>query len=300
MKEYQSYPLLKKGDHIRILCTARSVEAKDLNLATQWVESLGYQVSLGNTIGKQHHQYGGSNKERLEDFMDALKDDSVNAIWIARGGYGTVKIVDSIDMDVLKGSNKLLIGYSDVTHLHGLWQQHGLRSLHTFMPRELEEKADEVKISWKKAVEGSRQEFVIPNHQNLKSETINAPVVGGNLSVLVSMLGSPTFPNVDGHFLFLEDLDELRYHIDRMMTVLKRAGKLAHLKGLIIGGFTDIRDHETPFGKTVEEIINEHTTDYDYPVIYNFPAGHVVDNYSFVLGKQTNVIIETDKIFISQ
>lgn len=300
MKTYQPYTALKKGDHIRILCTARSVETEDLHPARQWLQSMGFEVSYGNTIGKKHHQYGGSNEERISDFINALKDPDVDAIWIARGGYGTVKTVDHIDLNVLKGSNKLLMGYSDVTHLHGLWQQQGLQSLHTFMPRELNEKTEAVRTSWQDAIFGKSQSFEIPNLHNLEPKTITAPMVGGNLSVLVSMLGSATFPQVEGHFLFLEDLDELLYHIDRMMTVLKRAGKLAHIKGMVVGGFTDMRDHETPFGKTVEEIILEQTEEYDYPVIFNFPAGHLVDNFSFVLGKETTIKIEPDNITLSQ
>ncbi|PRP67865.1 S66 peptidase family protein [Nonlabens agnitus] len=300
MKAYQPFPSLCEGDHIRILCTARSVEAVDLQPATEWLSSLGFQVSLGKTIGNKDHQYGGTNEKRLHDFMDALKDENVNAIWIARGGYGTVKIVDQIDLNVLNGKNKLLIGYSDVTHLHGLWQCNGLQSMHAFMPREIGEKSKAVRESFQYAATQSPQNYTIPNTQHLKPVTLKAPIVGGNLSVLVSMLGSATFPELDGHFLFIEDLDELLYHVDRMVTVLSRAGKLAHLKGLIVGGFTDIKDHDTPFGKTVEEIIQEHTADYSYPVIYGFPAGHVVDNYSFVLGKDITVAIKKENITISQ
>jgi len=268
--------------------------------AIGWLKSQAYKVSLGKTIGKQHHQYGGTDSERLQDFQEALADPSVDALWIARGGYGSIKIVDDIDMSVLQGGNKLLLGYSDVTNLHGLWQRYGLQSVHCFMPQELHEKSEEVLRSWSRVVTGESQSLTFANTDGLSEATITAPVVGGNLSVLISMLGSDTFPDVEGRILFLEDLDEYVYHIDRMLTTLKRSGKLDHLKALVIGGMTDMRDHEIPFGKNVREIIEEHTASFDYPVIFDFPAGHVVDNFTFVLGKPTTIHIQSLNISITQ
>ena len=300
MHSYQPITLLHKNDHIRILCTARIGSAKKLAPAIGWLRSLGYRVSLGKTVGKSHHQYGGTDQERLEDFQDALVDPDIHAIWIARGGYGSIKIVDEIDMSVLNGENKLLMGYSDVTNLHGLWQRNGLQSLHCFMPQEFPEKPEEILSSWTKTVTGVQQSFKLPNENKISNQTITAPLVGGNLSVLLSMLGSSTFPELDNHILFIEDLDEYLYHIDRLMTCLRRAGKLAHLKGLVVGGMTDMRDHEIPFGKTAHEIVLEHTKEYNYPVLFDFPAGHVVDNYSLVLGKSTTIKIENDSILITQ
>lgn len=300
MSEYLAFPLLQNNDHIRILCTARIASVEKLAPAIGWLKSQGFKVSLGKTVGKKHHQYGGTDQERLEDFQDALEDSSVNAIWIARGGYGSIKIVDAIDLSVLKKRNKLLLGYSDVTNLHGLWQTNGLQSVHCFMPQEYHEKSEEILRSWKRAVCGGEQSITIENLNNLPAQSITAPIVGGNLSVLLSMLGSTTFPEIKDHILFIEDLDEYLYHIDRLMTTLKRAGQLENLKALIVGGMTDLRDHEIPFGQTAEEIVTAHTENYNYPVIFNFPAGHVIDNFSFVLGKSTTIEIGSNNITVIQ
>jgi muramoyltetrapeptide carboxypeptidase len=300
MSDYLSFPPLQPNSHIRILCTARIASVEKLAPAIGWLKAQGYKVSLGKTIGKKQDQYGGSNEERLTDFQDALTDPNVNAIWIARGGYGTIKIVDDIDMSVLQGGNKLLLGYSDVTNLHGLWQRHGLQSVHGFMPEELHEKSEEVLRSWSRVVAGVSQSLTFENTRQLPETTITAPVVGGNLSVLLSMLGSSTFPDVAGHILFIEDLDEYLYHVDRMMTTLKRSGKLDNLKALIVGGMTDMQDHEIPFGKTIQEIMEEHTATFGYPVIFDFPSGHVIDNFTFVLGKPTTLDIQEKNITISQ
>lgn len=300
MQHYLEYPHLHLNSHIRILCTARYACSTKLAPAIGWLKSLGYNVSLGQTINNKHHQYGGSNEERLADFMEALKDPTVDAIWIARGGYGSVKIVDQIDMSVLQGKNKLLMGYSDITHLHGLWQCHGLQSMHTFMPLEFVDKTEEGLRSWRRSVGGLTQMVEIKNTTSIKHASITAPVIGGNLSVLVSMLGSPTFPVIDEHILFIEDVDELLYHLDRLLTTLKRADKLSKLAAIIVGGMSNMRDHDTPFGKSVENIIQEHTYSYDYPVIFDFPAGHIKNNNSFILGKSTTIIIYPETIVISQ
>ncbi|WP_194851698.1 S66 peptidase family protein [Nonlabens antarcticus] len=300
MPELLAFPTLELNSHIRILCTARIASIEKLAPAIGWLKSQGYKVSLGKTIGKKHHQYGGTDQERLEDFQEALEDPNVNAIWIARGGYGSIKIVDSIDLSVLNGNNKLLLGYSDVTNLHGLWQRNGLQSVHCFMPQEYYEKPEEVLRGWNRVVSGGKQSLTLENNQDLPAQSIIAPIVGGNLSVLLSMLGSSTFPDVEDHILFIEDLDEYLYHIDRLMTTLKRAGKLDNLKALLVGGMTDMRDHEIPFGQTVKEIISAHTGSCDYPVIFDFPAGHGIDNFSFVLGKSTAIDIRENNITISQ
>ncbi len=300
MNTYHSPIFLKPNSHVRILCTARLASAEKLQPARDWLHQMGYRSSLGNTIGKQHHQYGGTDEQRLEDFTAALKDPDVDAIWVARGGYGTVKIVDAIDRDLIYQSRKLLMGYSDVTHLHGLWQVHGLQSMHTFMPQEFKEKNTAVLDSWLAVARGNSQSVSIMNEHRLPPQKRSAPIVGGNLSVLASMIGSATFPSTEGAFLLLEDLDELLYHIDRLMTMLRRAGKLDRLAGLLVGGMTGMRDHDIKFGKNAHEIIHEHTAAFDYPVIYNVPTGHIKNNHSFMLGKSTTVDITKTSITITQ
>ncbi len=297
MREY-TYTGLKKNDHVRILCTARSAVQADLKPALELLESWGLRVSYGKTIGAINHQFGGTTSLRITDFQDALNDEDIDAIWIARGGYGTVQIIDDVDFSAFAKADfkKLIIGYSDVTVLHSHLQSLGISSLHNFMPLEFSDKAKDCVESFKKALLGQIQEIKITNKQRLQIQEIKAPIVGGNLSILYSLLGSNSFPVADGCFLFIEDVDEYLYHIERMMYGLKRAGHLDHLKGLIVGGMSDMRDHDIPFGKNAREIITDLTSSYNFPVIFNFPAGHIKDNRSLKLGVDVHISIQKEQI----
>lgn len=289
---------LSKGSQVRILCTARSAQKADLQLAQELLESWGLEVSFGKTIDAVHHQMGGTIALRIADFQEALDDETVDAIWIARGGYGTVQIIDDVDFNAFAkaDSKKLIIGYSDVTVLHSHLNTLGISSLHAFMPLELKDKPYETVDSFKKALLGKEQVITISNENGLQTQEITAPVVGGNLSILYSLLGSHSFPKTSGCFLFIEDIDEYFYHIERMIYGLKRAGHLENLKGLIVGGMSDMRDHEIPFGKNAQEIITDMTTDYDYPVIFNFPAGHIKDHRTIKLGEEMKVSLTEKQI----
>lgn len=298
---YLSIPYLKKNDHIRILCTARSAEENDLELARNLLESWNLRVSYGSTIGKKNHQFGGSKEERLADFQQAIDDPDVNAIWIARGGYGTVQLIDAVDFSAFaKAESTIIIGYSDVTLLHGKLQSQRFCSLHSFMPLELKNKPVSSVESLRKVLFGESQTVEIKNTFKIPEQIIKAPVVGGNLSILYSMLGSDTFPKTEDHILFIEDIDEYLYHIERMMYSLKRAGKLRNLKALLVGGMTDMNDHKIPFGKNAVEIIISLTEEYDFPVLFNFPSGHMMDNRSILLGKKMTIVIQTETIKFTQ
>jgi muramoyltetrapeptide carboxypeptidase len=293
---YKSASYLKKGDHIRILCTARSADEHQLQPAQKLLKSWGLQVSFGKTIGKKEHQFGGTKEERLADFQQAIDDPEIKAIWIARGGYGTVQLIDAMDFSAFaKAEPTTIIGYSDVTLLHGKLQSLGFSSVHSFMPLELKDKPDAGLESLRRTLFGESQILSIKNTFSLTSQVITAPIVGGNLSILYSLLGSDSFPKTEGHILFIEEIDEYLYHIERMMYSLKRAGKLEGLKALLVGGMTDMNDHEIPFGKNAEEIILSLTAGYDYPVIFNFPAGHIKDHRTLQLGKEIHLEI-TPKI----
>ena len=200
----------------------------------------------------------------------------------------------------MKVKSTVIIGYSDVTLLHGKLQSQGFASLHSFMPLELSKKPDSSIESLRKALFGESQTITIENSFHLPNQVIKAPVTGGNLSILYSMLGSDTFPETDGHILFIEDIDEYLYHIERMMYSLKRAGKLKNIKALLVGGMTDMNDHEIPFGKNAQEIILSLTESYDFPVIFNFPAGHIKDNRSLILGKEMTISITPASINFNQ
>jgi len=294
---YHLTPFLKLNDHIRILCTARSAQEKDLLPAQKLLESWGLQISYGNTIGKVKNQFGGTKEERLKDFQQAIDDPTIDVIWIARGGYGTVQLIDAVDFSAFaKAEPKTIIGYSDVTLIHGKLQSQGFVSIHSFMPLELIKKPDTSIESLRKILFGENQTVFLKNDFKLSEQFIKAPIIGGNLSILYSMLGSDTFPETKDHILFIEDIDEYLYHIERMMYSLKRAGKLKNLKALLVGGMTDMNDHEIPFGKTAQEIIIDITSCYNYPVIFNFPAGHVKDNHSLKLGAEIQLSIKKEHI----
>jgi muramoyltetrapeptide carboxypeptidase len=306
---YKSAAYLKKGDRIRILCTARSADERQLQPAQKLLESWGLQVSFGTTIGKKEHQFGGTKEERLADFQLAIDDPEIKAIWIARGGYGTIQLIDAIDFSAFTSASSArsekeepttIIGYSDVTLLHCKLQSLGFSSVHSFMPLELKNKPETSVESLRRTLFGESQILSIQNTFSLTSQVIGAPVVGGNLSILYSMLGSDTFPETTDHILFIEEIDEYLYHIERMMYSLKRAGKLDRLKALLVGGMTDMNDHEIPFGKNAMEIISSLTAGYDYPVIFNFPAGHRIDHRAIQLGKEMHIEITTDTINFTQ
>lgn len=297
----QHFPYLKPKDQVRILCTARSAQKADLLPAQQLLESWGLIVSYGTTIDAVDHQMGGNAALRASDFQEALDDDEVQAIWIARGGYGTVQIIDAVDYSAFAKANskKLIMGYSDVTVLHSHLQTLGIPSLHCFMPLELKTKPSSSIESFKSALLGEPQSVVIENNNALKPIEISAAITGGNLSILYSLLGSHSFPKTDGCILFIEDIDEYVYHIERMMYGLKRARHLENIKALIVGGMSDMRDHEIPHGKNAQEIITDLTAGYDYPVIFNFPGGHISDNRSLKLGVNLQLTIQKEQIIFT-
>jgi muramoyltetrapeptide carboxypeptidase len=283
---------LRQGDTIAIVCTARKVAIQELQPAIDLFENWGLNVVLGKTVSLEENQFAGSDDERAEDLQAMLNNKEIKAIVVARGGYGTVRIIDKIDFSIFKQYPKWLVGYSDITVLHSHVQRHcHIETLHAPMP-----------IGYDKNTETSLQNL----HQVLFNNTLqysfktvrpnisgNAEGVltGGNLSVLCSINGSISDIETDGKILFLEDLDEYLYHIDRMMMQLKRAGKLKKLKALLVGGFTEMKDNTVPFGKTAYEIIAEHVSEYDYPVAFNIYAGHINDNNPLIFGRKIKVNI---------
>ncbi|OYU94616.1 MAG: LD-carboxypeptidase [Bacteroidetes bacterium B1(2017)] len=279
---------LKKGDKVAITATARKVSSEEMKPAIQILESWGLKVIIPENLFLDENQFAGSDDIRSKTFQDLLNDPSIKAIFCARGGYGTVRMVDALDFDLFLETPKWVIGYSDITVLHAHIQKKlGYSSLHGPMP-----------INWQKdklhpeSLEHLRktlfegpQEIHIPKHPlNLREDDAEGTLIGGNLSVLYSILGSASDPNYDHKILFLEDLDEYLYHIDRMMQGLKRAGKLSNLEALVIGDMSDMKDNTVPFGKTAYEIIADNVKEYSYPVIFGWPAGHESRNLSLVMG----------------
>lgn len=284
-------PLLKANDEIRILTTARKVSLEEIQEAKKWLEVLGYRVSLGDSLGLEDHQYGGNDVERAEDFQAALDDDSVKAIWFARGGYGSVRVLEKINWDQFIQNPKWLIGFSDITIWHNLVNQfYGIQTLHALMPLTFPKASEEAKNLLAQNLSGSFPAITwSASSFNKGHQAIEAEIIGGNLSILYSLLGTKSGFNTNGKILFIEEIDEYLYHLDRMMMSLKLAGKLSGLKGLLVGGITDMKDNEIPFGKSYQEIILEHTADGDYPVYFDFPAGHVDDNRPLILNAKVKI-----------
>ncbi|MFK7900567.1 MAG: LD-carboxypeptidase [Cyclobacteriaceae bacterium] len=291
-------PLLKKSDKVIILSTARKVSREEMNLAKETMHSWGLELSEGINLYKEDYQFAGTDEQRLSDLQQALDDVSIKAIFFARGGYGTSRLVDQLDWAIFNQSPKWLVGFSDVTILHTIVNNHGVPSIHGTMPILFENKI--AVDSLKGVLFGGENKTEVKPHLFNRLGEATAPIVGGNLTLLIHGLGTPTEINTDGKILFIEEIDEYLYHIDRMILQLKRAGKLSQLKGLIVGGFSQMNDNPIPFGKLAYEIIQEHTAEYDYPVLYDFPAGHVEENQALILGKNTLLSVTEDSVSIEQ
>lgn len=292
---------LQVGDTIGITCPARKVALEEIQTAIQILESWGLKVVLGSTIGKADHQFGGTDKERLDDLQNMLNNPNIRAIIAARGGYGTVRIIDQLNFNTFMEQPKWLIGFSDFTYLHTVLNSNiGIETLHGIMPITFEKSTPEALESLRNSLFGESLEYHFSYNKLNRLGTIEGEIVGGNLSILYSLLGTKTIVNTSNSILFIEDLDEYLYHIDRMMMALKRANKLSNLRGLIVGGMTEMKDNTIPYGKTAEEIILEHVAEYNYPVCFDFPAGHIEDNRSIVLGKRAKLIVQKDKCIFSQ
>ena len=283
-------PYLQKGDTVAILATARKHIVKSMQPTIDLLESWGLHVVIGKSIGLEENQLAGSDEQRAADLQEQLNNPNIKAIWCARGGYGTVRVVDLIDFTAFKKSPKWLVGFSDVTVLHNHLNTMGYKSIHGIMPISLAKASKEAIESLRLSLFGQPLQYAIDPHPMNRLGKATGQLVGGNLSILYSVLGSPSAIDCTDKILYIEDLDEYLYHIDRMMMNLKRNGCLESLKGIIVGSMTDMKDNDIPWGKNALEIVQDVTKQYNIPVIFNFPAGHIHDNRALILGN--NVTIE--------
>ncbi|MCM2302883.1 MAG: LD-carboxypeptidase [Flavobacteriaceae bacterium] len=281
---------LQKGDSVAIISTARKISLDEIKPAIELLETWGLKVVVGKTIGLENNQFAGTLQERIDDLQDVLDDATIKAIWCARGGYGTVQLIDKIDFSIFKKNPKWIIGYSDITVLHAHIHNFGIETLHATMPINISKNSEDAKESLKNALLGNQLYYEFPSHQLNISGKPNGEIIGGNLSVLYSLLGSKSSINTKNKLLFLEDLDEYLYHIDRMLQNLKRNGYFENVSGIIVGGMTQMRDNDIPFGKTAEEIILEIVKPYNIPVIFGAPFGHLDDNRTLIFGRNAQLI----------
>ena len=290
---------LQKGDTVAIVCTARKFSLEEVVESKQLLESWGLRVVLGSTIGKDSYQLGGTDEERAADFNAQLRNKEVKAIWCARGGYGTVRVIDKIDFRPLIAQPKWVIGFSDVTVLHSHIHNLGIQTIHGIMAFSVAKALPESIASFKSALFGEAIEYTIPGNTANKKGYGKGVLVGGNLSILYSLCGSASSIATKGKILFIEDLDEYLYHVDRMMYNLKRNGMLSGLSGLVVGGMTDMHDNTIPFGFDARQIILDVTKEYDYPIIFDFPAGHGVCNVALYLGEEVELNVGEDEVSLS-
>lgn len=281
---------LKKGDKIGIVACARKVSLDEISEAIDVFKSWGLEVIFGKNLFNQQDQFSGSDAERAEDLQKMFDDPAVKAVICARGGYGTMRIVDKIDFAKFIEHPKWMIGFSDITVLHAHIHNLGIETLHAKMLLNIN-KDKESTETLRKALFGEFLNYTV--HPNVLNRAGNAAgeLIGGNLSLMYALTGSVSEMNTKGKILFLEDLDEYLYHIDRMMISLKRAGKLKGLGGLVIGGMTDMKDNAIPFGKTAEQIIMAAVKEYDYPVCFDFPAGHIDRNLALIFGRKVDLAV---------
>ena len=283
-------PYLQKGDTVAILATARKHIVKSMQPTIDLLESWGLHVVIGKSIGLEENQLAGTDAQRAADLQEQLDNPNIKAIWCARGGYGTVRVVDLIDFTQFKKHPKWLVGFSDVTVLHNHLNTMGYKSIHGIMPISLAKATPEAIETLRLSLFGQPLQYAIDSHPMNRLGKASGELVGGNLSILYSLLGSPSAIDCKDKILYIEDLDEYLYHIDRMMMNLKRNGCLESLKGIIVGSMTDMKDNDIPWGKNALEIVQDVTKKYDIPMIFNFPAGHIHDNRALILG--SNVTLE--------
>ncbi len=292
---------LQPGATVAIAAPARKISRAETASAVQLLEQHGFNVFYDDRLFAEENQFAGSDELRADYFQSLLDNLEVKAIWCARGGYGSVRIIDRLDFSNFVKNPKWICGYSDVTVFHSHLHRHfDVATLHSTMPvnvhaGEEESAANRTLIS---ALRGETLRYEIPVHPLNRPADVCAPVVGGNISMLYSLLGSPSDLDTEGKILFLEDLDEYLYHIDRMMANLDRNGKLRSVAALLVGHLSDMHDNTIPFGKTAEEIVSEYAGKNSVPVIFNFPAGHLPDNRAIRMGCPMRISYQQSKITI--
>ena len=303
-------PYLAPGDTIGITCPSGFITEKEIQPAVEQIQSWGYKIRVGTTVGKRDFSFGGTDEERTKDFQDMIDDPGVKAILCARGGYGVVRIIDQIDFSIFKKHPKWVIGFSDITVFHNhLHSQFGAATIHSKMCNSFPDdwsKAEPIQVetilSLKKVLSGEIMGYECPPDNRNREGMAEGQLVGGNLTMIATLAATASDISTEGKILFVEDVGEPLYNIDRLFCHLKRTGKLSHLKALIIGGFTSIKPDtpEETFGRTVHEIVWEKIKEYNYPVCFGFPVGHQKNNYALKCGVKHRLTVQSDKVVLQE
>jgi muramoyltetrapeptide carboxypeptidase len=294
-------PFLAAGQRVAIVAPARKISTAEIEFARQTLQGWGLEVVLGESIDAAHHQFAGDDTLRRRDFQRQLDDPSIRAILCARGGYGTARLLDELDFTQFAKSPKWIAGFSDITVLHSHLLQLGYQSIHGVMPVLFGQEGGAAALaSLHAALFGGPLACEAPPHPLNRPGTATGELVGGNLSLLQTITGTASQASFAGRILFLEDLDEYLYHIDRMLLHLHRSGQLAGLAGLAVGHFSQMRDNTVPFGQTAYEIIDHYARRYGFPVGYNFPTGHEPENLALVVGRPATLTVAATGSTLSQ
>ena len=288
-------PHLKKGDKIAITCPAKKL-LNPMTYAITLLQSWGLEVILGETVDASYHQFAGDDDLRARDLQRFIDDDDIKAIIAARGGYGTIRMIDKVNFSRFAANPKWLVGFSDITVLHAhLYTNYRVQTIHGQMPVNIPDASTHSLETLRKALFGEELSYTFNSHALNRTGEASGILIGGNLSLLAAISGSVSDLDYKGKIVFIEDVGEYLYSVDRMVRSLNRAGKLQHLAGLMVGGFSEIKDNDIPFGQTVPEIIMEVVADYNYPVCFDFPAGHIPNNCSLIFGKTISLSVNNQQ-----
>ena len=291
---------LKAGDTVAIVAPSGILKNRtdEVQQAQALLKSWGLHTVVGTHVFSKANHFAGTDDERCEDLQHALDNPKISAIWCARGGYGTVRILDKLDFTTFKNHPKWLIGYSDITALHNQIHNEGVESLHAIMCVSLPKDETEIKTSissFKDALFGQSMRYALKGSTYNKTGKTSGPLVGGNLTMLHTMLGSKTSIDTTGKILFIEEIGEYKYHIDRMLQSMKRAGYFDNCKGILVGDMSKMRTNTTLWGTSVEQLILDALADYDIPIAFNMPAGHEKENRAMILGRTIDLVVDKEQ-----
>lgn len=303
-KTLKQPPYLKAGDTVAIVAPSGILKNRtgEIEQAKALLKSWGLHAIVGKYVFSQENHFAGTEDERCEDFQRALDDPKIRAIWCARGGYGSVRILDKLNWKKFKQNPKWIIGYSDITAIHNQVHNEGVESLHAMMCVNVTKDLSNLEFTistFKNAIFGKPLNYTLEGSSYNKTGSSSGQLVGGNLTMLHTMLGSKSSINTSGKILFIEEIGEYKYHIDRMLQSLKRAGYFDNCKGVIVGDMSKLRRNTTLWGTSIEQLILDVLSDYDFPVAFNMPAGHEQDNRALILGRNMTLKVAKDKTWIA-
>jgi muramoyltetrapeptide carboxypeptidase len=295
-------PVLKPGDLIYITAPAKFMDPQAVLYAKKHLEQNGFRVLISENCLGTHHYFSGTDEERLLDFQFGIDHPDVRAILCARGGYGSIRLVDRINWANMLREPKWLIGFSDITVFHHRLNKLGVQSIHGSMPINFEKNTDAALATLINTLQGSWPQFLLPSNQSNKAGIATGNLIGGNLSIVYSMLGTDDQFDFEDSILFLEDVGEHYYQVERMLYALKKAGTFQKIKGLIIGGISELEDTDPPLGRSIEEVVLDQLEYTRIPVLFDFPGGHIADNRAIIVGKKIQLTVseeETSVVYLN-